>query len=80
MPAREYAEWRAYEQVSGPLDLRDRLDVVAGVIAERITNMLRSGGKVATAGDFVPKWAEGKRELITDGDDPESPGQTRGRG
>jgi len=78
MGAREYAEWRAYEQVSGPLDLRDRLDVMGALISERITNMLRSGGKTATVNDFAPRWRDGKAG--TDGDDPESDGQARDRG
>lgn len=55
MSAYELLEWQAYENVSGPLGA-DRLDYLAAMLAERVTNMLRHGGKEATIKQFMTEW------------------------
>lgn len=66
----ELTEWKAFEQLNGPIGQYDRLDRAAALIAERITYMLSSPKgrkKVKGIEDFVPKW--GEREVSADGDD-----------
>jgi hypothetical protein len=74
MSSRELREWQAYETVFGPIGA-ERLDYLAAMLAERITNMLRMGGKTDPIKNFVPKWD--RREIIEYGRSPESHDQAR---
>ncbi|MCR3732184.1 hypothetical protein FHS35_009102 [Streptomyces umbrinus] len=52
----ELAEWRAYEQLSGPLG-GARGDVNAAMISAAIVAVNRDKGKRApTLADFMPRW------------------------
>lgn len=73
MPARELTAWAAYEQVAGPLG-QPRDDILTGILAERITNMLQSGKKRRkkwTVEDFVPKWGQSRQRTA------QTPGEQR---
>lgn len=52
--SRELTEWLAYEKVSGPLDVRYRMDVSAGVVAATVHNA--NAKKKAKITDFMPRW------------------------
>jgi len=69
MSARELREWQAYETVFGPIGA-ERYDYLAAMLAERITNMMRMGGKSDPIKNFVPKWD--RKEIIENGRSPES--------
>jgi len=65
MSAYELRQWYVYEQIYGPIG-GERLDYVAAIIAERITNTyLRKGSNPASLATFLPKWGNG----VTSGDD-----------
>mgnify|MGYP001191687642 FL=1 len=73
MPARELTAWAAYEQVTGPLG-QPRDDILTGILAERITNMLQGGKKRRrkwTVDDFVPQWGKAKKRTA------QTPGEQR---
>lgn len=54
--AAELAEWRAYEQIAGPLG-GARGDVNAALIASVIASTNRGKGQRApTVADFMPRW------------------------
>ncbi|WP_438827843.1 phage tail assembly protein T [Streptosporangium carneum] len=51
------AAWQVFERLTGPIDLRVRIDQAAALIAERITNSLtETKGKTPEAADFMPRW------------------------
>lgn len=54
--AAELAEWRAYEQIAGPLG-GARGDVQAALIASTVAAVNRGKGQRApTVADFMPRW------------------------
>jgi hypothetical protein len=56
----ELAEWRAYEQLTGPLG-GARGDVQAALIASVIAGVNRGKGQRApTVADFMPRWDRAK--------------------
>ncbi len=55
--------------VFGPLGA-ERMDYLAAMLAERITNMLRMSGKQDPIKNFVPKWD--RKEIRENGRSPES--------
>jgi hypothetical protein len=60
--SRELTEWQAYEQVTGPLDLRLRTEIAASIVAATVHNA--SGAKTrAKAADFMPTWFRRKRSV-----------------
>ncbi len=62
MTAREIGEWVAFQRVTGPIDVRERVDMGFALIAERITNSLTTGkGKRLTSADFMPDWGAAPR-------------------
>jgi hypothetical protein len=65
MSAREFTEWRAYERLDGPIG-SERLDYLAAMLAQRITEMLQSGGKRPTIKQFYPKWD--REEIVENGE------------
>ncbi|MFE9381774.1 hypothetical protein ACFYMO_00835 [Streptomyces sp. NPDC007025] len=58
--SRELTEWQAYERVTGPLDIRARLDISAGVVAATVANSA-GAKKKAKPSDFIPTWFKRKR-------------------
>lgn len=54
--ARELAEWAAFEQVTGPIDPRDRLDLAAARIAWVVAQAL--GVRGLRLEDLLPRWGE----------------------
>jgi hypothetical protein len=56
----ELTEWMAYERVTGPLDIRLRTEIAAGIVAATVTNSAGSK-KRAKASDFVPTWFKRKK-------------------
>lgn len=74
MSSKELREWQAYEFITGPIG-GERDDYLMSVLAERVTNMLRMGGKEATIKQFMPKWD--REEIIEDGKSPKSHGPSR---
>ncbi|WP_446697323.1 phage tail assembly protein T [Streptosporangium becharense] len=51
------AAWQVFERLTGPIDLRERIDAAAALIAERITNCLtETKGEPPEAADFMPRW------------------------
>lgn len=60
MSSREITEWMAYERVTGPLDVRLRNEITAGIIAATVANS--AGGKrSAKPADFLPTWFKRKQ-------------------
>ncbi len=62
MSSQELTEWRAYEQVTGTLG-QERDDLLAAIIAERVTAMLSDPTKRKkrfTVEDFKPRWGRPK--------------------
>nr|WP_246259726.1 DUF4035 domain-containing protein [Streptomyces typhae] len=56
MGAAELAEWRAYEQITGPLG-GARGDYQAAVVAAAIVAVNRGKNqKAPPLGDFIPRW------------------------
>lgn len=46
-----------FEHFTGPIDLRERIDAAAALIAERITNSFtETKGKRPEVADFMPRW------------------------
>ena len=64
MSGREFTEWRAYEHLDGPIG-GERLDYLAAMLAQRITEMLQTSGKRPAIKQFIPKWD--RTEIIEDG-------------
>lgn len=60
--AQELTDWAAYEQLTGPLDLRNRGDLQAAIIASTVANAMRSKGRAFKPKDFLPDWAPKQRE------------------
>lgn len=59
----------AYEAITGPLG-GSRDDVLAAMVCERVTNMMRDPkSKALRASDFLPRW--GETEVEDDGGDPQ---------
>jgi hypothetical protein len=72
MSARELREWQAYEKVEGPIGA-ERMDYLAAMLAERVTNMLRSSGKNESIKSFMPSWdPRDQKEEIRNGKPSES--------
>jgi len=65
IPALELQEWMAYEFVHGSLSVGVRIDQSAALIAERVTNMLKSEGKAAKFEEFTPRY--GRQEVTENG-------------
>lgn len=55
--SRELQEWAAFERVSGPILLHERLEISNALVAMTIAGMLGDGRKLDLA-DFVPRWDE----------------------
>lgn len=56
MSSDEISYWKAYEQLTGPLG-QERDDVLAALIAERVTSMLAGDkSKKVDVKDFIPQW------------------------
>jgi hypothetical protein len=60
MSSRELTEWQAYERVTGPLDVRLRGDISAGVVAATVANS-QGAKKKAKPADFIPTWFKRKK-------------------
>lgn len=65
MTATEYIAWQAYEQRTGVLG-QERDDILAALVAERVTTMLTAKQKSKRAkkweiSDFIPKWGSQKK-------------------
>lgn len=58
--SRELSEWMAYERVSGPLDVRLRNEIAAGIIAATVANA-NGAKKKAKPSDFLPVWYKRKK-------------------
>lgn len=56
----ELAEWRAYEQIAGPLG-GARGDINAATIAAVVASANRGKGKQPKVSDFVPRWDKAAR-------------------
>lgn len=54
--AYELAEWRAFEEIYGPIGVEGRLDQIGAQLAERITNSLTNQQPRPTQADFMPRW------------------------
>lgn len=55
-PAQELTDWRAYEQIAGPLGA-ERADVRTGIIAATIANVNRGKrGRAFKPKDFIIEW------------------------
>lgn len=54
MSSREISEWMAYEKITGPLDVRQRMDISAGIIAATVHNA--NSKKRAKVAAFLPRW------------------------
>ncbi|MEV0149111.1 MULTISPECIES: hypothetical protein [unclassified Nonomuraea] len=55
--ALELAEWRAFEEIYGPIGVEARLDRTAAVIAQQVANSFRPPKtKPAPLSDFMPRW------------------------
>lgn len=60
MGSAELAEWRAYEQLTGPLG-GARGDVQAAMVASVIAGVNRGKGQRAPkVSDFMPRWDKGR--------------------
>lgn len=58
----ELTEWMAYEKVTGPLDIRLRTEVAAGIIAATVANS-NGSKKKAKPSDFLPVWFKRKKTV-----------------
>lgn len=58
--SRELTEWMAYERVTGPLDVRLRNEISAGIVAATVHNAAGAKRR-AKASDFVPTWFKRKK-------------------
>lgn len=56
----ELTEWAAYETLSGPLDVRHRVDVAGGIVAATVANANRAKrARTYRPEDFMPEWGRG---------------------
>lgn len=62
MSSRELTEWMAYERVTGPLDMRLRGEINAGIIAATVANA-NGAKRTAKPGDFLITWFKRKRTV-----------------
>jgi hypothetical protein len=58
----ELTEWMAYEKLTGPLDVRLRGDVSAGIVAATVANS-QGAKKKLKPGDFIPTWFKRKKTV-----------------
>jgi hypothetical protein len=49
-------EWSAFESVSGPILLHERIEVSNAFVAMTIAAMLGDGSKQLQLEDFIPRW------------------------
>lgn len=62
MSSHELSEWMAYERITGPLDVRLRGDIAAGVVAATVANA--AGGKrKLRPKDFIPVWFKRRKTV-----------------
>lgn len=55
--ARELQEWAAFERVSGPILLHERIEISNAFVAMTIASAMGDGRKL-TLQDFIPRWDE----------------------
>ncbi|WP_454333414.1 phage tail assembly protein T [Streptomyces glaucescens] len=60
--SREITEWMAYERVTGPLDIRLRTEISAGIVAATVANSNGSKRR-AKPSDFLPTWFKRKKTV-----------------
>jgi len=60
--SRELSEWLAYERVTGPLDIRLRTEISAGIIAATVANS-NGAKRRAKPSDFLPTWFKRKKTV-----------------
>jgi len=58
----EITEWMAYERLTGPLDLRQRGDISASIVAATVANS-QGGRRKLKPADFMPKWFKRKKSV-----------------
>lgn len=63
---RELQEWRAYEQLHGPVGVEARLDQAAALIAERVTNCLVEMQPRPSQDTFMPKYGRRRPADLTE--------------
>lgn len=57
-------QWAAYEQVTGPLSLHERLDYLFATLMATIVNVnKRKGQPAARPTDFIPNWDGRKPQM-----------------
>lgn len=62
--SRELSEWRAYEQVTGPIG-QERGDWLAGVVASTQANSaMGKRGKRLSPRDFILKWDDKAKQTV----------------
>lgn len=61
MPASEITEWKAYEQVTGPLGA-ERTDLQMAILAATIANSAFGRRQRKTPADFLPVWDRGRAQ------------------
>lgn len=61
MSSREFAEWMAYEQVTGPLG-PERFDVLHAIHMAMLYNQWATKGKEKKPKEFLPDWDRKARE------------------
>lgn len=58
----ELTEWMAYEKVTGPLDIRLRTEIAAGIIAATVSNS-NGAKRKAKPSDFLPTWFKRRKSV-----------------
>jgi hypothetical protein len=56
--ARELQEWSAFERVTGPILLHERIEVSNAFVAMTMASAMSDGSRQLKLEDFIPHWDE----------------------